>query len=304
MLPPLVAVLYVPVVAWVAAGIGLVYAYRRSAPVVVLRLAATFLALWALLATTVLVWVLANGGWTAVTVLLRAPWLLFAPRFDRLWLFGGLGAFVVFVVAFAINQLVGRAFLRLLRPRPMAWPGSLPRPTVRASLLAYPSDHPEAFSFTLVEWAERPYPVPRRREVILLSTALLQLLSTAEREAAIAHELGHIRGFDGRYLTFVRTFARLMRWDPVLAYLARALTRREEYRADGEAAALTGRPLALARAIYKVVTFEPPARPSGVATFLGRGNRLGRREALERIRRLVALAESGAYPESGATPGV
>lgn len=302
MFPPLVAVLYVPVAAWIAAGVGLVYAYRRSAPAVVLRLAATFLALWALLATTVLVWVLANGGWAAVMTLLRAPWLLFAPRFDRLWLLGALGAFLVFLVAFAVNQLVGRAFLRLLRPRPIAWPASLPRPTVPTSLLGYASPMPEAFSFTVVERAPGRFPAPRRREVILLSSALSELLSSTEREAAIAHELGHIRGLDARYLTFVRTFSRLMRWDPVLAYLARALTRREEYRADGEAAAITGRPLALARAIYKVVTFDAPRRPMGVATFLGRGNRLGRREALERIRRLVVLSESGAFPEPAGTP--
>jgi len=70
MFPPLVGLLYVPVAVWVATGFGLMVAFQRAAPSVVLRLAAAFLALWALLATTTLVWVLRNGGWSAV---LAAP---------------------------------------------------------------------------------------------------------------------------------------------------------------------------------------------------------------------------------------
>ena len=297
MFPAVVGLLYLPVAVWAATGIGLWFALRRSAPPVVLRLAATFLALWALLATTVLVWVLSNGGWAAIVRLSRSPWSLFEPQWALVWLEGGVGALAVFATAFVLNQLVGRGFLRLLRPRPLPWPTSLPAPKVATTLLAFAAEDPQAFSFTLLERAPGPGVRLRRREVILLSRGLLARLEPDEREAAIAHEFGHLKDLDGRYLTFFRTLARLMRWDPVLAHLASTLTRSEEYRADAEAVRLTGRPLSLARALYKVSLRGGPAPPVGALGFLGGGGRRQHRETLERIRRLVALAESGRYPE-------
>ena len=88
----------------------------------------------------------------------------------------------------------------------------------------------------------------------------------------------------------------MMRWDPVLAFLADSLTRREEYRADLDAVELTRRPRALARALYKAALLAP-ARRSVLPSLMGVSGRRGRRETLERIRRLVPLAERGGFPE-------
>jgi Zn-dependent protease with chaperone function len=296
--PPVVLLLYAPVVVWVATGLGLLLAFRRSAPPVVLRLAAAFMALWALLATTTLVWVLANGGGSAIVTLARSPFLLFSDRYAALWLYGGIGAVLVFSTAFVVNQLVGRGFLRLLGTTVVAWPAGLPRPAERTSLLAFRSERAEAFSFTLLEFGGAGRGWWHRHEVVLLSRALWARLEPDEREAVVAHELGHVRGLDGRYLTFLRTLSRMMRWDPLLAYLTARLTSREEYRADYEAAKMTRRPLALARALYKVslVTDRDPSPAPG---FLGGGGSRGRREALDRIRRLVALAESAEFGGPG-----
>jgi Zn-dependent protease with chaperone function len=296
MASPLVLALYVPVAVWVATGIGLLYAFRRSAPPVVLRLAATFLALWALLATTTLVWVLTHGGWGAIAALARNPESLFAPGTSTLWVEGAVGAFLVFALAFLLNQVVGRGLMRLLRPEARAWPGDLPKPRDRISFLVFPSPRPEAFSFTLLETGR--YLSVHRREIVLMSDGLEQRLAPEEVEAVVAHELGHIRGLDSRYLTFLRTLSRMMRWDPLLAYLAYTLTRREEFRADEEAARLTRRPLALARALYKTMESAPggPSMPGDA--FLGGSGDRARREAVERIQRLVAMAESGRYPEA------
>ncbi|MCI4325414.1 MAG: M56 family metallopeptidase [Thermoplasmata archaeon] len=292
---PLFVALYIPVVVWAATGLGLLYAFRRSAPPVVLRLAATFLALWALLATTTLAWVLTRGGWSAIVTLVQHPLLLFRPSAAILWVEGAVGASLVFTVAFLLNQLVGRGFLHLLHPSERPWPPRLPAPRDPTSFLVFPSERPEAFSFTLLELGGR-FGV-HRREVILMSEGLERRLTVEEVEAVVAHELGHIRGLDSRYLTFLRTLSRMMRWDPLLAYLAYTLTRREEFRADAEAARLTRRPLALARALYKAMSGTPPPFPLGGDAFLGGAGERGRTEALERIRRLVAMEESGAFAE-------
>lgn len=287
--------LYLPVAIWVGTGVGLLVTYRRPTPTLVLRLAAMFLGLWAVLATTVLVWVLVHGGLPGVLALLHSPLLLFESRWTLVWLTGAAGAFGVFTVAFALNQLVARGLLGLLATSPVAWPAGLPLTVAPTSLFEFDSPAAEAFTFTVLESGIREGRLPYGRDVILISRGLRELLSPEELRAVVAHELGHIRGLDSRYLTFLRTFARLMRWDPLLAYLARRLTIREEYRADAEAAGMTRSPIALARALYKAVTL-PEGRPSApFPAFLGFSGQLARREAYARIRRLVALAESGEF---------
>jgi len=288
------ALAYTPLALWVAIGLGLIVSYRRAASTTVFRLAAFFLATWALLATTTLVWVLTNGGIAGILRLVVAPLSLFEVESWTLWAWGAVGAFLVFLSAFMLSQAVGRGFLVILRTSPIDWPRCLPRPSTPTSLLRFPSERPEAFTFTLLERGASHR--LRRRDVILVSEGLLARLDAGEWEAVVAHEFGHLRELDGRYLTFFRTLARMMRWDPVLAYLADSLTRREEYRADLDAVDLTGHPRALARALYKASELAPSA-PRISLSLLGVGGRRGRRQTVERIRRLVALAESGRFPE-------
>jgi Zn-dependent protease with chaperone function len=288
-----IALLYLTILAWVSVGLGILAAYRRAGTRTLLRLTAVFLGFWAVFATTGLVWVVLSGGYPGLLALARSPALLFQLRFAWLWLAGGLGAFGVFAVAFLLNQSVGRGFLALLRPRSLGWPSRLPRPRAPTTLLAFPSPHLEAFSFTLLERGGARG--VRRRDVILLSDGLLDALTDAEVEAVVAHELGHLRELDGRYLTFFRVLSRMMRWDPVLALLSERLTAVEERRADLDAVEVTRRPRALARALFKATRASPA--PTVGAALLGVGGPRGRRQAEERIRVLVALAESGRFPE-------
>ncbi len=286
--------LAVPVVLWAALGLSLALTYRRSGSSTVFRLTALFLGTWALFATTALAWVLANGGWSALVRLAGSPVLLFEPRSADIWVAGAFGTFLVFLVAFLLSQTVGRGFLRLFPSRELPWPEGLPAPTTATSLRAFRSETGGAFAFTLLERGGPRW--VRRRDVIMVSDRLLSELESREWEAVLAHEVGHLRELDGRYLTFFRTLSRLMRWDPILAYFATSLTRREEYRADLDAVELTRRPRAMARALYKA-TFLAPAAGSSLPGLLGVGGPRGRRQAVERIRRLVALAESGRFPE-------
>jgi Zn-dependent protease with chaperone function len=285
---------YGPILLWATIGVSLLLAYRRSPSSTVFRLAALFLGVWALLATTALVYVLAHGGWAGVVALAQSPYLLLAPASAGVWLAGALGAFLVFLVAFVLSQAVGRGFLRLFPSREIPWPESLPTPSTVTSLRGFRSSSDGAFAFTLLERGG-PHGV-RPRDVIMVSEGLLELLDAPEWEAVLAHELGHLKELDGRYLTFFRTLSRMMRWDPVLAFFAETLTRREEFRADLDAVEVTRRPRALARALYKAAALSPSFAGS-LPGLLGVGGKRGRRQAVERIRRLVALAESGRFPE-------
>jgi Zn-dependent protease with chaperone function len=294
MAAPWVGLLYLLALGWAALGVGLLVAFRRSTSTIVFRLAAAFLGLWAFVATTGLVWVVANGGWSGMLRLAASPLTIADPSFALLWVFGAVGAFAIFLTAFLLSQAVGRGYLAVERPRALDWPQRLRPPRTPTDLLAYASPRIEAFSFTLVEPGGRRG--VRRRNVILLSDGLRAALDSSEVETVVAHELGHLNELDGRYLTFFRTLARLVRWDPILAYLADRLTEREEFRADLDAVEVTGHPRALARALFKAGGLGG-GPPSNVPGFLGAGGARGQRQAVERIRRLVALAESGRFPE-------
>lgn len=300
MLALVALVLYAPVVVWVASGAGLVYAFRNSAPTTVLRLASAFLALWSLLATTFLVWVLENGGWMGLVRISHTPPSLLATTIlsdPSMWAEGALGAFAILLVAFLLNQAVGRGTLRLLNPSVMPWPRGLDRPTLPVQLLQSPSLDREAFSFTLLSFAGGRWR-PHRLEVIVLSRGLIELLSDPEVAAVVAHEVGHLRGLDGRYLTYLRTLSRMMRWDPLMAFIAARLTDREEFRADDDAVRATGLPLALARALYKAIAGAPEPRRFWAVGFLGTRWWAGHPQAIARIRRLVAMAEARQEPEA------
>lgn len=283
---------YLPVLGWGGVGLLLLVAYRRWPSLLVLRLAAVFLGLWAVIATTAAVTVVATGGFAGLLARLSSPLAFLKAPSPVLWAYGAAGAFGVFLVAFLVSQAVARGILHLAAVRSLAWPSRLAPPAARSSLYAFPSARADAFTFTLIERGTKT--CFERREVVLVSEGLLARLSPDEWEAVVAHELGHVRGFDGRYLTFFRTLSRMMRWDPVVAVLANLLTRREEYRADLDAVARTRRPRALARALYKAgVAFDADGT-RGAPSLLGVGRR---RDTVERIRRLVALADSGAFPE-------
>ena len=294
---PVAGILLIPVLAWAALGLAIAIALRQQrSSTLVHRLGAAFVTLWAFLATSALVWVVTNGGWSALVGLLRQPPTIISLSGTVVWLFGGLGALLVLCIAFSLNQIVARGFLKLYRSQPISWPSSLAESAGSTELLCIDLPHPDAFSYTLLSY--HPGTGFTRREMVLISRPLLAILSPEEAETVLAHELGHVRDLDGRYLTFFRTFSQLMRWDPVLDYFSGLWSRREELRADRDAVRATGHPLALARALYKALEWGNP-RSTVAAAFLGARGPRGRRHALERIQRLVHWAESGTIPEDG-----
>ncbi len=193
---------------------------------------------------------LSNGGWSAVVRLARAPGTIFEAPVPA-----ALAAGRARGVRDLLDRVSAQPGRRSRLPRDPSPPcpslgqhGS-PRPSTPTDLLSFPSSRVEAFTFTLLELGDRRRHPPPGCDPRLGGT--YRPLSTEEREAVVAHELGHIRELDGRYLTFFRTSSRMMRWDPILAYLANRLTEREELRADLDAVEMTSRPRALARALLQ-----------------------------------------------------
>ncbi|MHB1435261.1 MAG: M48 family metalloprotease [Thermoplasmata archaeon] len=289
MASPSAWVIVIPVASWLALGVGLLVAVRRSDSPIVLRLAAVFLGVWSLLATTALVAVVLAAERHQLPGEVLSTGGLFSPAEAELWALGALGALGVLALAFGLNQIVARGLLHLGHPQTLRWPPALGPAPPSLRLVSFASPRIEAFSFTLLEvGGSRGI---RRTEIIFVSEASRHRLTDDEQVAVIAHEWGHIRGLDSRYLTFFRTLARMMRWDPVVGYCASSLTRREEYRADREAARLTGRPEVLARALWKAATFSTPDLGRGYGGFTGRGVRGRRSEVVRRIERLLPRAE-------------
>ncbi len=142
---------------------------------------------------------------------------------------------------------------------------------------------PDAFAIAVLRWSQRT--LLRVEDVVVVTTGLTALLTSQELRAALAHEGGHVRARDDRYLPFVNTLAALMFLDPILRLLSGRLLARYEYGADEDTARATRDPRSLARAILKV--YEHGAPRGLVPGFLGpRGV-----DPVQRIHRLLALAE-------------
>lgn len=119
-----------------------------------------------------------------------------------------------------------------------------------------------------------------RRPRLVVSTGTLSALTDEELRAALAHELGHVRHrdvFRGWLLLVLRT---LQWFNPFAQAVGRRAAQEMEWRADDQAAALTGAPLALAHALVRC------ARRRG-DQFLGLSGQGRLRTLEERCRRLM-----------------
>jgi Zn-dependent protease with chaperone function len=129
---------------------------------------------------------------------------------------------------------------------------------------------------------ERPtaYAVPTRAGVIVVSTGMLALLSTAERQALLAHEEAHLRH---RHALFVLLADLSAAANPLLRPLAARVRLAAELHADEDAARATGDRRTVARAL---------ARASLAAAAAGRagpqpGLAMAQTDAAARIRALT-----------------
>lgn len=124
---------------------------------------------------------------------------------------------------------------------------------------------------------------------ILISPALIESLKPDELDAILAHELAHIAARDLPVMVVAGLLRDLVAWNPVAHLALRRLVAEREFEADRQAAAVTGKPLAVASSLVKMcelmrarARFEP--RPA--LAFLRNRGRLRRR-----VANLLALAD-------------
>lgn len=134
---------------------------------------------------------------------------------------------------------------------------------------------------------------------IMLSEELLAQLTEPELEGALAHEVAHIEAHDTRLILCAGLLRDVAAWNP-LAHLAyRRLQTDRELEADRRAAALTGKPLAVASSLLRMCELMGPGRPAlrPALRFGVRGKRLSRR-----VSSLIALADGSAIATTGPLP--
>jgi Zn-dependent protease with chaperone function len=128
------------------------------------------------------------------------------------------------------------------------------------------------------------------RPTLVVGCEFTGRLSDAQLQAALAHELAHLRHRD-LAMSWMLMVLRVAQWfNPVGQVIARRAIQEMEWRADDTAVAATGQPAALARALLA------SARRGGEMEFMGvlRGSRTGAIE--ERCRRLIDRSRGGAAP--------
>ncbi len=197
----------------------------------------------------------------------------------------------VFASAFFLNQAAGHVMLGMFEMRTDATLSkelSQKYDTKGSILYVIKGEAPDAFAYAALGF--RRMGIPKVRNIMILTTALVKLLEPGELETVIAHEAAHIKTRDNQYISFLHTLSALLFFDPIMRYAKGKLMRRREFAADEEASIATKKPLSLARALFKVyMNMKPGFQPVNI---LG-GNR--RSLLMERINRLVSLAEKTGY---------
>jgi Peptidase family M48 len=127
-----------------------------------------------------------------------------------------------------------------------------------------------------------------------LSRDLLYCLDDHELAATLAHEIAHLESCDVRVIFVAGLFRDLVAWNPMAHVALGRLSLDRELEADRRAAAMTGRPLAVASSLVKMCELMSGRRRSAPLTSLGFWAPRGM--VTRRVTRLLSLADASATP--------
>jgi Zn-dependent protease with chaperone function len=129
----------------------------------------------------------------------------------------------------------------------------------------------------------------RRRGRILISRDLVDELEPDELEGILAHEVAHLHAHDVHVVFTAGLLRDMVAWNPFAHIAYRRLISDRELEADRRAAAITGRPLAVASGLLKVCEMNrrvPRLKQRMALGFLTPGSRVARR-----VKRLIKLSD-------------
>lgn len=127
------------------------------------------------------------------------------------------------------------------------------------------------------------------RPIILISRSLVETLEPDELDGILAHEVAHVVARDLPVVVVAGLLRDLVAWNPLAHLALRRLVAEREFEADRYAAAITGKPLAVASSLVKMcelMRLRSRFRPTGALGFLRGRGRLRRR-----VSNLLALAD-------------
>ncbi|MFQ5979298.1 MAG: M56 family metallopeptidase [Candidatus Heimdallarchaeota archaeon] len=201
---------------------------------------------------------------------------------------------LVFLIALEINQLaMWKAYSRFERDskpdmaREIRFQYNFPE-LAEIKLLIVENPKPEAYTFTLLR--RKLFFVPfRSKDVLAITTGLIDILSKEELEVVIAHEIAHIRSLDTVFLPLFKTLSSLIFFDWILKFVRKRIVNSREFLADEAAAYETGQPLALARSLLKMYEFMQNNPPKANSVPLLEGPPIPL--LVKRIDRLIKLSK-------------
>jgi Zn-dependent protease with chaperone function len=133
------------------------------------------------------------------------------------------------------------------------------------------------------------FAVGSRKTRILISADLIDHFDEHELEAILAHEIAHLEARDVPIIFTAGVLRDAVGWNPIAHLAFRWLITDRELEADRRAAALTGRPLAVASGLLKMCDLigrRPRFRERATVGFLRPGGGIARR-----VSQLIALAD-------------
>jgi Zn-dependent protease with chaperone function len=136
--------------------------------------------------------------------------------------------------------------------------------------------------------------VGARRPTILVAEELLDYLDAHELEAVLAHEIAHLEARDVPMVFGAGMLRDVVAWNPVAHLAFRWLLSDRELAADRRAAALTGRPLALASGLIKMwelLRLDRRGVPRASLALMRSSGRVSRR-----VTQLLAVADGRVEP--------
>ncbi|MDP9227119.1 MAG: M56 family metallopeptidase [Actinomycetota bacterium] len=135
---------------------------------------------------------------------------------------------------------------------------------------------------------------------ILISQDLLEQFDDHELEGILAHEIAHLEAHDVQIVFTAGMLRDAVAWNPIAHLAFRRVVLDRELEADRRAAALTGRPLAVASGLLKMCDLlrrRPRFRYRIAMGFLRPGGRITRR-----VSSLIAMADGRTVAADGRIP--